>query len=112
MERATDAEIKLRTVCYRVQADTVRDDAPPGRWEDTAAKLLLMAAAEIDQLRAEMQRDDPSMKTPEQILAEIDALKRLGESAEAADALSRASIAGQIDVLEWVLNYGIVTSPA
>lgn len=38
------------TTAYRVHAAVVPQDAPPGLWVDTAAKLLSVAAGEIDQL--------------------------------------------------------------
>lgn len=40
------------------------------------------------------------MKTQEQIAAEIEALKRLAESYP-DDAIAQASIAGQVNALEW-----------
>lgn len=41
------------TTAYTVHADVVPDDAPPGLWADTAAKLLRMAAADVRRLTAE-----------------------------------------------------------
>jgi hypothetical protein len=43
----------LHTTCYRVHANVLRDDAPPGLWEDTAAKLLLLASAQIERMHQE-----------------------------------------------------------
>jgi hypothetical protein len=45
----------MDTICFRVHAGTVRDDAPAGLWEDTAAKLLLLAAAEIEELTERLE---------------------------------------------------------
>lgn len=43
------------------------------------------------------------MRTPSEIKTEIDALNRLASSVS-DDPLAQASIAGQVNVLEWVLR--------
>lgn len=48
----SDRPLRL-TTCYRVHADTLPGDAVPGRWEDTASKLLLLAANQIDRMHQE-----------------------------------------------------------
>lgn len=65
------ADMKTKTAdttCYRIHADTMREDAPPGRWEDTAAKLLRLAADQIDQMNQKMtERDlDRNPYTPDE----------------------------------------------
>lgn len=44
------------------------------------------------------------MKTPTQIRSEIEALKRLAATCP-DDAAAQASIAGQINALEWAINF-------